>query len=258
MKEYCENPCCENPGLKEVPVSVRDLSDQVRTLCAPCEEAYTWGVQHGVMSAMGRLTLEQVDRLLEEHGFVVLARNSTDPSPEGEFEAWAYTGALDFQVATACCFGIGRHSIDALRALDHQLRESTATGLPPDRSTPLLVSKRELATMLAALRYHQAENLQGTHDITDEAIRDIATEAGMLQPLSSDEIDELCERLNLGGAAVDWQACEHDWRDIHGPMTGCGVEYWFQCRRCHATKYRCVDQDGSASEETYPPEGDER
>ena len=53
MKEFCENQYCESPGFKEVPVSVRKAGDQRRTLCAACEEAYTWGVQHG------RMTVEQ-------------------------------------------------------------------------------------------------------------------------------------------------------------------------------------------------------
>ena len=51
MKEFCENPCCESPGVKEVPVSVNSPGDQRRTLCAACEEAYTWGVQHGGFTA---------------------------------------------------------------------------------------------------------------------------------------------------------------------------------------------------------------
>ncbi len=50
MKPFCENPNCENPGFKEVAVSVNEPSDQKRTLCATCEEAYTYGVQHGMMS----------------------------------------------------------------------------------------------------------------------------------------------------------------------------------------------------------------
>ena len=51
MEKFCENQYCESPGFKEVPVSVRKPGDQRRTLCAPCEEAYTWGVQHGRMTA---------------------------------------------------------------------------------------------------------------------------------------------------------------------------------------------------------------
>jgi hypothetical protein len=50
MKSFCDNPNCENPGFKEVPVSVKKPSDQTRTLCATCEESFSWGVQHGAMS----------------------------------------------------------------------------------------------------------------------------------------------------------------------------------------------------------------
>lgn len=51
MKQFCENPNCESPAVKEVPVSVNLPSDQKRSLCAACEEAYSWGVQHGVMTS---------------------------------------------------------------------------------------------------------------------------------------------------------------------------------------------------------------
>ena len=51
MKPFCDNPNCNNPGFKEVPVSVNKPSDQKRTLCATCEESYTWGVQHGRISS---------------------------------------------------------------------------------------------------------------------------------------------------------------------------------------------------------------
>lgn len=47
MEKYCQNPLCENEAVKDVPVSVETASDQMRSLCASCEEAYTWGVQHG-------------------------------------------------------------------------------------------------------------------------------------------------------------------------------------------------------------------
>ena len=198
MKEHCENPCCENPGLKEVPVSVRDPSDEVRTVCAPCEEAYTWGVQHGVMSAMGRMTLGRLDEMLAAQGFVVVARNVADPSPSGAFEAWAYTGPLDFEIATPVCFGVGTHTVDALRALNEQLPQTAMAVAPIDKRTPLLITRRELATILAALRYHQAENLQRADGIGDDVIRDIATDGGMLDALNYEEVDELCERLNFG------------------------------------------------------------
>ena len=49
MKTYCEIPKCENQAVKEVPVSVDKPSDETRSLCAVCEEAYSWGLQHGTM-----------------------------------------------------------------------------------------------------------------------------------------------------------------------------------------------------------------
>jgi hypothetical protein len=51
MKDYCEVEYCDNPGFREVPVSAKKSSDQVRTLCASCEEAYSIGVQHGTFTA---------------------------------------------------------------------------------------------------------------------------------------------------------------------------------------------------------------
>ncbi|MHC4582638.1 MAG: hypothetical protein ACYS14_14365, partial [Planctomycetota bacterium] len=53
MDELCHNPLCENEAVKEVPVSVERPSDQVRSLCAACEESYSWGVQHGTMAYEG-------------------------------------------------------------------------------------------------------------------------------------------------------------------------------------------------------------
>jgi hypothetical protein len=64
---------------------------------------------------------------------------------------------------------------------------------------PLQVNRRELATILAALRFHQDENLTGSH-IADAHIADIASDGGTLRPLSAREIDALCRRLN--GAAA--------------------------------------------------------
>jgi len=124
------------------------------------------------------------------------------------------------------------------------------------KSLALDISDRQLATILAALRYHQAENLQRTSEIPDHAIREIATDGGRLEPLSSQEIDRLCERINLAGEPMDWEDCPHDWEESSGPTTGAGAEYWFRCRRCGATKYSCVEQDGSRSEEVHPPDKD--
>ena len=51
MHETCENPNCESPSFKEVPISGEAPGDQVRSLCVVCEEAYGWGVQHGLLSS---------------------------------------------------------------------------------------------------------------------------------------------------------------------------------------------------------------
>ena len=64
MDRYCQNPLCENDAVKEVPVSVAGASDQKRSLCAACEEVYTWGVQHGQMSKVGL----QIDPPPKERG----------------------------------------------------------------------------------------------------------------------------------------------------------------------------------------------
>lgn len=61
----------------------------------------------------------------------------------------------------------------------------------------LRITRRELATILAALRFHQDESLQGSPDIPDQFIKEIATDGGLLKPLTFEEVGKLCERLNL-------------------------------------------------------------
>ena len=122
MKDFCENQYCENPGVKVVPVSVNESSDQRRTLCTTCEEAYTWGVQHGTFSAQAKPVLPHLNRFLKKDGFVILTRNEGDPSKDGPFEAWAYRGPLDLDVATPVTFGVGAGVPDAIDALELQLQ----------------------------------------------------------------------------------------------------------------------------------------
>ena len=57
------------------------------------------------------------------------------------------------------------------------------------------MTKRELATVLAALRYWQMDLESNPDDIVDP-------EGFFLeeQPLTTKEIDQLCERLNFGEA----------------------------------------------------------
>ena len=54
------------------------------------------------------------------------------------------------------------------------------------------LTARELATVLAALRHWQT-----TLPESAEVYEDIATDGGRLEPLTVNEIDELCLRLNL-------------------------------------------------------------
>ena len=122
MKEFCEVENCQNPGLKEVPVSVDKPSDQKRTLCATCDEAYAIGVQHGTITARHEVGLRHIDKLLSKNGFVVVGINPSNPSEDGPFEAWAYQGPLDFHVATPVTFGVGRSVLESLEALDSQLK----------------------------------------------------------------------------------------------------------------------------------------
>jgi hypothetical protein len=77
-----------------------------------------------------------------------------------------------------------------------------------DNQKPLAVDDRQLATILAALRFHQDENLQSSGNILDRAIREIATDGGRLETLGFEDVDQLCERLNLG----DQVSYSRQWR----------------------------------------------
>ena len=59
-----------------------------------------------------------------------------------------------------------------------------------------VVDRRELATILAALRFHQDENLQNRSGIPDKVIKDIATDEGSLKPLDFKAVNRLCEKIN--------------------------------------------------------------
>lgn len=69
-------------------------------------------------------------------------------------------------------------------------------------SITLRINRRELATILAALRFHQDENLQGGQRIPDQFIKEIATDSSLVKHLSFREVGELCERLNIGEDAT--------------------------------------------------------
>jgi hypothetical protein len=124
MKDFCENQYCENPGAKVIPVSVSKPSDQRRTLCTTCEEAYSWGVQHGTFSAQPKSLQPHLNRFLKKDGFVIVTHNEGDPSRHGPFEAWAYQGPLDLSIATPVTFGVGASVPDAIDALELQLQSA--------------------------------------------------------------------------------------------------------------------------------------
>ena len=57
-------------------------------------------------------------------------------------------------------------------------------------------NERETAAILAALRYWQARSLPATPEQA-EAIEEIATDGRTLEPLDEEEIDTLCEAINI-------------------------------------------------------------
>jgi len=85
MEKFCQNPYCETPAVREVSVSVNKPSDQVRAVCATCEEAYTWGVQHGKKVSLHRKVwiLAIADRGIIAH---VTAHNSKAEAEKGIIE----------------------------------------------------------------------------------------------------------------------------------------------------------------------------
>lgn len=65
--------------------------------------------------------------------------------------------------------------------------------------TTITLTDRELATVLAALRCWQNRLplLGKSHGITEALIQEVATNCGTIEALSAEDIDGLCERLNL-------------------------------------------------------------
>ena len=100
MNPYCDNPLCENPGAKEIAVSVISPGDQKRTLCTACEEVYSWGVQHGRFSVEHHPLWIAV---VTDRGIVEYAR--------------AFTSESDAEAALVAYLrkehGYGRHEDDA-------------------------------------------------------------------------------------------------------------------------------------------------
>ena len=64
------------------------------------------------------------------------------------------------------------------------------------------LNDRELAAVLAALRMRQKYLRHTTAIGRSDHAYDIASDGGALEPLTAQEIEELCERINLGGSDV--------------------------------------------------------
>lgn len=62
-----------------------------------------------------------------------------------------------------------------------------------------MLNDRELATVLAALRYWQGQYPLDPND-AETPLGDIATSGATLEAMSDEEIDVLCERLNTSSA----------------------------------------------------------
>ena len=76
-----------------------------------------------------------------------------------------------------------------------------------------LLDKRRVATVLAALRYWQREGL-----MSSGAEHEIASDGDALVPLSTSEIDTMCEDLNLGSMVA--QPMEVGAQEAHPPVPG--------------------------------------
>ena len=145
--------------------------------------------------------------LQAQQRFIVLNHNRHDPSRDGPFEAWAYQGPLDFDHASSLAFGVGHGIQESLEALASHLKvDEEKTPTPVRQDLYVAVDDRELATILAGLRFHQAENLAGNAEI--------ATSCGTLEPLSAAEIDQLCERLNTTPASHPTREALHRIHDV--------------------------------------------
>jgi len=63
------------------------------------------------------------------------------------------------------------------------------------------ITERQHATILAALRWYQATGLNPTvYDDLTADVHDIATNGQRLKAMNEEEIDVLCERINVGGS----------------------------------------------------------
>ena len=66
-----------------------------------------------------------------------------------------------------------------------------------------MLDQRELATVLAALRFWRHRRLRELLDNDERALlEEIATDAGAVKPLTFEEASRLCQRLNVNPSHV--------------------------------------------------------
>jgi len=112
------------------------------------------------------------------------------------------------------------------------------------QQSTFVVDRHELATILAALRFHQDENLQNRSDIPDEVIKDIASDGDSLKPLSFNDVNRLCEKINTCDEVSarrhkkDWVVIVTDRGTVvhvraYGTKTAAGKGLFKYLRECH-------------------------
>jgi len=196
----CELGICDHPACQE-----DDADDQCRTCgvwyqsagdgwdgeCPDCaDKADTSYLDELVDRCAPRWSWEIIDEIIESAGSNL--DSDGDLIVPGDYDggnAVADLVAAGRAMGLACELAndqpISRREIDALI---NPVVEAEIVATPA-------LSAAELATILAALRYMQ-------NDIADEGDLwepgDIATNCGTVEALGADEIDDLCERLNMG------------------------------------------------------------
>ena len=111
--------------------------------------------------------------------------------PYGDDIAWGVVNGAD-------SFCVARGLWPRARSAEIAVERQQEAGGPT-------LDRRELATVLAALRYWQREGL-----ISAGGEHEIATDGDHVAPLTSAELDTLCERLNVSEATLSETAAASD------------------------------------------------
>jgi hypothetical protein len=113
-----------------------------------------------------------------------------DASIDGYWFTWASPKGGDIEVGVTCDTGTAAWG----EAMDHWFNNAEIVVRSSDEIPAL--TNRELGTVLAALRTYQEADIEAAGDLP-EHILDIATDGDSFERLTHDEIDDLCERLNV-------------------------------------------------------------